>query len=202
MTPPPLAGLADVVAAHAGVLVVDEAHALGVAGPGGRGLVASCGLGDRPDVVSTATLSKALGCQGGVVLGSEALVDHIVNTARPFIYDTGLAPAMTAAATAALTVVEAEPHRCSRVLDLAALLATALGVDSPAGAVLSVPVSGPEAALRAQARLAAEGVGVGCFRPPSVPDGVSRLRLAARATLTDDQVDKVLAAFTHLTSMR
>jgi 8-amino-7-oxononanoate synthase len=86
----PLAGLAELCSEHGALLVVDEAHALGVAGPGGRGLLAETGLAGRGDVVATGTLSKALGAQGGVVLASSAVRDQLVNRARPFIYDTGL----------------------------------------------------------------------------------------------------------------
>ena len=95
----PLAELAAVCAAHDALLVVDEAHGLGVRGPG---LVRELGLAGLPHVVVTATLSKALGSQGGVVLGPQALIDHLVNRARPFIFDTGLAPAAAGAALEAL----------------------------------------------------------------------------------------------------
>ena len=105
----PLAELAELTAAHDAVLIADEAHAIGVAGPGGRGLLAANGLAGRPDVVATATLSKSFGAQGGVVLGSLAVREHLVNRARPFIYDTGLAPAAAGGALAALRVVQADP---------------------------------------------------------------------------------------------
>ena len=98
----PLAELAELVAAEDAVLIADEAHALGVGGPGGRGLLAANGLAGRPDVVATGTLSKSFGSQGGLVLGSPAVREHLINRARPFIYDTGLAPAAAGAALAAL----------------------------------------------------------------------------------------------------
>jgi 8-amino-7-oxononanoate synthase len=135
----PLADLAAVVAGYDALLVVDEAHALGVSGPGGRGLVQEAGLAERTDIVVTATLSKALGSQGGVVLAAPAVIEHLVNTARPFIYDTGLAPSAAAGALAALQVIEAEPHLPARARRLATRLAVALGVEQPAGCVLSVP---------------------------------------------------------------
>jgi len=98
----PLVELGELCAETGALLVVDEAHGLGVAGAAGRGLVAELGLAGLPHVVLTATLSKALGAQGGAVLGSTAVVDHLVNRARPFIYDTGLAPPAAGAALAAL----------------------------------------------------------------------------------------------------
>ena len=87
------APVAELAAAHDAVLIADEAHALGAAGPGGRGLLAAHGLTGQPDVVATSTLSKSFGSQGGLVLGSPAVREHLINRARPFIYDTGLAPA-------------------------------------------------------------------------------------------------------------
>ena len=184
----PLADLADTCARNDAVLLVDEAHGLGVAGQAGRGLVHAAGLSTRTDVVITVTLSKALGGQGGAVLGSQAVVEHLVNRARPFIYDTGLAPAAAAAASEALAVVSDEPDRVARVAQIATQLAEAVGVAVPAGAVLSIPVAGPDEALETQAACAARGLLVGCFRPPSVPDGISRLRITASARLDDPTI--------------
>ena len=165
---------------------VDEAHGLGLRGEVGDGLVAEVGLAGHPSVVVTATLSKALGAQGGAVLGSPALVDHLVNTARPFIFDTGLAPSPAAGALAALRVLREQPGLPSLVHRRIADLGRALGVtDLPAGAVLSVPMPSPQVALTAQAACLAGGLRVGCFRPPSVPDGISRLRITVNAGLGD-----------------
>ena len=97
------------------------------------------------------------------------------------------------AALAAVEVVRAEPGRGLRALDIAARLSSALKLPAPAGAVLSVPMSGPREALTAQERLRDAGFLVGCFRPPSVPDGVSRLRLTAKADLAEDEVERLLA---------
>jgi 8-amino-7-oxononanoate synthase len=198
----PLAEIAAVARRLDATLIVDEAHAIGVAGPRGRGLVAAAGLADDHDVVTTMTLSKALGSQGGAVLGTAALVDELVNTARPFIFDTGLAPAATAAATTALDVVASEPDRPARALSLGARMAASLQLARPAAAVLSVPMAGPREALDAQAQLAGDGFRVGCFRPPSVPDGVSRLRLTSRATLSDDQADLVVDRLSRVAAER
>jgi 8-amino-7-oxononanoate synthase len=181
----PLTELAGVCASYGALLVVDEAHGLGVAGSGGVGLVRECGLAGHESVVVTATLSKALGAQGGLVAGRPAIVEHLVNRARPFIYDTGLAPAAAGAARAALALVAADPDLPALVRGRVCDLADALSVAHPAGAVLSIPMASPEAALAAQAAALDEGVLVGCFRPPSVPDGVSRLRVTANARLDD-----------------
>jgi 8-amino-7-oxononanoate synthase len=174
-----------VCASYGALLVVDEAHGIGVAGTGGVGLVCEHGLAGDPAVLVTGTLSKALAAQGGLVAGDPAIVEHLVNRARPFIYDTGLAPAASGAARSALRLLTDSPELPTLVRSRIAGLAAALEVPAPAGAVLSVPMSSPDAALRAQAKAYDEGVRVGCFRPPSVPDGVSRLRITASAGLDD-----------------
>ncbi len=189
----PLAELSQLCAELGALLVVDEAHGLGVAGAGGRGLVADLGLAGQPHVVVTATLSKSLGAQGGAVLGSTAVIDHLVNQARPFIYDTGLAPPAAAGALAALRHLAARPALASVVGSRITALAAALGVPTPAGAVLSVPMASPQAALAAQAEALAGGIRVGCFRPPSTPDGSSRLRITASAGLSDQEWARAMA---------
>ena len=184
----PLRELHAVCRARGALLVVDEAHGLGVVGPGGRGLLAEHGLAGADDVVATVTLSKALGSQGGAVVGPAGVIAHLVDTARSFIFDTGLAPACVAAALAALRVLKAEPDRPAAIRRPAAALAAATGVPAPPSAVVSVVLGEPDIAVAAAAACAERGVRVGCFRPPSVPKGTSRLRLTARATLTDAEL--------------
>jgi 8-amino-7-oxononanoate synthase len=193
----PLGELAQVCRRHGAVLVVDEAHALGTAGERGRGLVAQAGLAGRSEVVVTGTLSKSLGSQGGFVLGQCAVREHLVNTARAFIYDTGLAPASAGAALAALSVLQAEPERVDAVGRAAATLARIAAAPAPAAAVLSVVMPSAQAALAGAASCADAGVRVGCFRPPSVPDGISRLRLTARATLSDAELQLAAGALSR-----
>src|ERR1700751_4432670 len=119
----PVRQLHEVCRRHRALLVVDEAHGLGVRGVGGRGLLHELGLAGAPDVVMTTTLSKALGSQGGAVLGSVAVRDHLIDAARPFIFDTGLAPAAVGAARAALHILQAEAWRPDAVLRHARTLA-------------------------------------------------------------------------------
>ncbi|WP_433873029.1 8-amino-7-oxononanoate synthase [Saccharopolyspora sp. CA-218241] len=195
----PLPQLAEVCAEHGALLVVDEAHGLGVVGDGGRGLVHAHGLAGHPQVVLTATLSKSLGAMGGAVLGSHAVIDHLVNRARPFVFDTALAPAPTAGALRALRLLRAEPALPSRIHRRGGELADHLGVPRSAGAVLSVPMPSPRSALAAQAAALEAGVRVGCFRPPSVPDGTSRLRITTRAGLPEDRWAHALDVLTRLT---
>ena len=185
----PLRELHDVCRRHGALMIVDEAHGLGVRGTGGRGLLHEVGLAGAPDVVMTVTLSKALGSQGGAVLGPAAVRDHLIDAARPFIFDTGLAPAAVGSARAALQVLVDEPRRAQRVLDRAAELAAVCGVDEvPSSAVVSVILGAPEVAFAAATACLEHGVRVGCFRPPTVPAGTSRLRLTARASLSDDDM--------------
>lgn len=194
----PLRALHDVCRRHGALLIVDEAHGLGVRGDAGQGLVHEVGLAGAPDVVVTTTMSKALGSQGGVVLGPAAVRDHLIDAARSFIFDTGLAPAALGAAHAALQVLADEPWRAQRVLDHAATLASICDVgETPASAVVSVILGEPDVAVAAAAACLERGVRVGCFRPPTVPAGTSRLRLTARASLSDDEMAlarEVLAA--------
>jgi 8-amino-7-oxononanoate synthase len=193
----PLAELHRVCREHGAVLLADEAHGFGVRGPGGRGLLAECDLAGEPDVVATVPLSKSLGSQGGAVVGPRAVVDHLVNVARSFIFDTGLAPPAAGGALAALRVLRAEPALPGRVLDAAATIATAAGVPPPTSGVVPVLLGEPVRAVDAAAQCLRHGLRVGCFRPPSVPAGTSRLRLTAHAALTDanlEQVSQVLAA--------
>lgn len=181
----PLPDLHEVCRRYGALLIVDEAHAVGVRGAGGRGLVHEVGLAGAPDVVVTTTLSKALGSQGGAVLGPAAVRDHLIDAARTFIFDTGLAPAALGAASAALGVLAAEPSRAADVLRRAAELADICDVEQrPESAVVSVILGDPDVAVAAATACLDAGVRVGCFRPPTVPAGTSRLRLTARASLT------------------
>ncbi|OMB85192.1 8-amino-7-oxononanoate synthase [Mycolicibacterium conceptionense] len=195
----PLRELHAVCRRHGALLLVDEAHGLGVRGPGGQGLLYEAGLAGSPDVVMTTTLSKALGSQGGVVLGPEPIRAHLIDAARPFIFDTGLAPAAVGAAWTALRVLIAEPRRAQAVLDHAAELARISGDSAvPDSAVVSVILGEPEVAVAAAAACLDRGVRVGCFRPPTVPEGTSRLRLTARASLTADEMDLARLVLTEV----
>ena len=120
------------------------------------------------------------------MLAAPAVVEHLVNRARPFIYDTGLAPAAAAGALAALGCSSPNPSRARVGCERVARAGRGARRRRPAGAVLSVPMPARGGARRPGGRARPTGVRVGCFRPPSVPDGVSRLRMTASAGLTDD----------------
>ncbi|MFJ5290627.1 8-amino-7-oxononanoate synthase [Streptomyces sp. NPDC088348] len=190
----PLPELAAVCRTYGAALLIDDAHGLGVLGDGGRGAVHAAGLAGAPDVVSTVTLSKSLGSQGGAVLGPARVIDHLVNEARTFIFDTGLAPAAVGAALASLRLLRNEPLLAGRTRTVAhslhtRLTAGGLSAVRPQAAVVSVLAPSPGQAVRWAADCREAGLVVGCFRPPSVPDGISRLRLTARADLTDEQIE-------------
>ncbi len=178
---------------YGALLVVDEAHTIGVVGEGGRGAVYAAGLQGEPDIVRTATLSKSLGAQGGAVLAAPEVIQGLVDAGRPFIFDTGLAPSCAAAALAALRILHAFPEFAfaarTRANELAWTIRQAgLPVTRPDGAVLAVPLGDPRVALRAQAICAEHGVRVGCFRPPSVAPDRSCLRFTARADLDNAEM--------------
>ncbi len=195
----PLGELAALAREHGAGLLVDDAHGFGVLGDGGVGAVAEAGLAAAGDVVTTVTLSKALGAQGGAILGSQRVIEHLTNAARSFMFDTALAPASAAAALAALRILRDEdPTRGQRELAAARaiserLTAAGLAASAPASAVVSVLAPDAAAALRWAEDTRAAGVDVGCFRPPSAPGSTPRLRICARADLTEDEIEKAVA---------
>jgi 8-amino-7-oxononanoate synthase len=193
----PLAALHEVTTARGALLLVDDAHALGVLGPAGAGCVAAAGLAARDDVIVTTTLSKSLGGAGGVVLGPVPFIDHLIDTGRTFIYDTAPPPAVIAGVAAALTVARSADDRRTLLVARGHLVAARLGaagfpITRPAAGVMSVRAPGPEAAVAWAADCRDRGVAVGCFRPPSTPDGSSRLRLTLNAGVSDEDFARAL----------
>jgi 8-amino-7-oxononanoate synthase len=186
----PVRDLHRVARAHGALLVLDEAHAFGVLGPGGRGAAAAAGIEADPHVIRTFTLSKSLASQGGAVAGPAEVIGTLIDAGRPFIFDTGLAPPSAAAALAALAILRDQPELGQRARDNArglAELATRLGFETsePAAAVVRVVLGEAAAAVQARDICTGQGVRVGCFRPPSVPAGQACLRLTARANLSE-----------------
>ncbi|MDP9796876.1 8-amino-7-oxononanoate synthase [Catenuloplanes nepalensis] len=193
----PLAALHELVSSHEALLLVDDAHALGVLGPSGAGGVASARLSGAPDVVVTATLSKALGAAGGVIAGPAALIRHLVDTGRTFIYDTALPPATAAAALAALDLARSDDGARAELASRAALAharltAAGLSAAPPAAGVVSVTAPGPTEAVAWAAACLDAGVAVGCFRPPTTPDPRSRLRLTINVGVPRPDFERAL----------
>lgn len=171
------------------VLLVDEAHALGIAGPEGAGLAR--GLQD-PRVVILGTLSKALGTLGGFVAGPAVTIDLLVNRARTFIFDTALPPALALAARIALHLTRTADDRRARLHANAAHVRAALGLtgDTP---IVPVVLGSEERAVRVSEELLARRIFVPAIRPPTVPPGTSRLRVTLRADHTPEQIDLLAA---------
>jgi glycine C-acetyltransferase len=182
----PLPELLELARRHGARLMVDEAHATGTIGPGGRGSVSAAGLSGEVDVV-VGTLGKALGSYGAYVCASEETVDFLVNTARPFIFSTAPPPPAVGAALAALNLLEAEPDLAERLQANARTLRTALaaeglGVSASQSQVVPIQVGEARAVMELceealRRRVFAQGI-----RPPTVPEGSCRLRCTVMAT--------------------
>jgi len=182
----PIEGLVRLAHRYDCRLMIDEAHATGAIGPGGRGSVAAAGLSDQVDVV-VGTLGKALGSYGAYVCGSRVLVDYLINVARPFIFSTAPPPPSVAAADAALEVLISNPHRVERLGANAkvmreALLAEGLPLAPSETQIVPVMVGDPEVTVQLSELALERGVFAQGIRPPTVPEGTSRLRLATMAT--------------------
>jgi glycine C-acetyltransferase len=202
----PLRAICAIAATRDAMVMVDEAHATGVDGPTGAGLVEALGLGDAV-TVQMGTLGKALGAAGAFVAGSQALIELLVNRARSFIYTTALPPPVVAAVDAALDVVEREPQRRTRLAHISAALRDrlrALDFEIPPGEGPIIPViaGSSERALAWSRGLLERGVFVQAIRPPTVPDGTARLRVTLMATHTDSDLDHAVAAFAALGERR
>jgi glycine C-acetyltransferase/8-amino-7-oxononanoate synthase len=184
--------------------MVDEAHATGCIGPGGRGSVAAAGLTGEVDVI-VGTLGKALGGYGAYVCGSRDLSDYLLNSARPFIFSTAPPPPVVAAAAAALEVLLERPERVERLGANAAALRAALEAEglAPIGSgtqIVPVVVGDADAAMELCERLLLGGVFAQAIRPPTVPPGTSRLRLTAMATHRPEDLQraaKLIGAALH-----
>ncbi|RMF20407.1 MAG: 8-amino-7-oxononanoate synthase [Deltaproteobacteria bacterium] len=195
------APLADIVAAareFGAEVMVDEAHAAGVIGPRGAGLAAEQGVTDEI-AVHVGTLGKALASFGAYVAGSARLIELLVNRARPFVFTTGLPPAAAAAAHAAIDIAEREVERRTGLLERARSLGERLrkagaNVPSVESQIIPVIVGTAEDAVAVARELLARGVYVAAIRPPTVPEGTSRLRVSLMATHTDEHVERAAGA--------
>lgn len=199
-----LVGLAEI---HNAILLADEAHATGLYGDRGTGLVEANQI-PCSRVVSVGTLSKALGAQGGFVTGSQPLIDWLWNSSRTQMFSTALAPAMCAAATAAIEIVEQEPQRRWWLRDAWRRTINTLreqgwtipqNVDSP---IIPVLVQEPDTVLRLRDELQWRGIYVAAIRPPTVPHNTSRLRISLSYAHGDLGIDALLSAFAEIPPKR
>jgi len=189
-----LKGLARVAGKHGAELIVDEAHAFGVFGKGGAGLVEEAGLSGQCAAV-VATFSKAYGSQGGFVAGSKSLIEFLVNRARSFVYSTGMSPATSAASLEALRISAAEPELRKRLHANVArmrskLVSFGFDLSGSVGPIVPIFVGKTSQALALSEQLLESGILVPAIRPPTVPKGTDRLRATVTAAHTDDQIDR------------
>jgi glycine C-acetyltransferase/8-amino-7-oxononanoate synthase len=194
----PLEALAALARDHGCRLMVDEAHATGSLGPGGRGSVAAAGLSAEVDLV-VGTLGKALGSYGAYVCASAELVEYLLNCARPFIFSTAPPPPTVAAALAALELLEGEPGRVERLRSNAGALRTALIAEGLAAGesesqIIPVEVGDAAPTMELSEQLLAAGVFAQGIRPPTVPAGSSRLRFTVMASHREDELRRAAAA--------
>ncbi len=193
----PLPQLLELARRHRARLIVDEAHATGAVGPGGRGSVAAAGLSGEVDVV-VGTLGKALGSYGAYACASAETVDYLVNSARPFIFSTAPPPSAAGAALAALGILEAEPELVERLQANAGTLRSALaahGLDVGSSTTQVVPLNVGEAdtTMELCERALLRGVFAQGIRPPTVAEGSSRLRFTVMATHRRDELVQAAA---------
>ncbi|MEA1843776.1 MULTISPECIES: 8-amino-7-oxononanoate synthase [Agrobacterium] len=186
----PVAALADLAGRHGGLLVVDEAHATGVFGPGGRGLAAE--LEGRGNVVALHTCGKALGLSGALISLPAVLADYLTNRARGFIYSTAPSPLMAAAVREALRIVADEPWRRIRLEELinfaSEQLRSRLGVTPGGSQILPVMIGDNARALKIATRMRDGGFDVRAIRPPTVPEGTARLRISITLNVEESQI--------------
>ena len=177
-------------------VMVDEAHAFGIFGNSGAGLVEQEGLSDQVDI-QMGTFSKAAGCFGAYVAGSKVLCDYLVNHARSFIYTTAMPPALAAAASMAIDIIQEDDKRRKQVLENAHYIRSglkALGFDTMSSTTPIIPVGlkDPAQALKVSKYLFEQGIFVQAIRPPTVPVNTARLRVTVMATHTQEDLDKFL----------
>ena len=195
----PLAEIVRLAQQYDAWVMVDEAHATGVFGPHGSGLVEELGLTEQVDI-QMGTLGKALGCVGAFVAGSHALIDWLVNRARSFIYTTAIPPAMAAAVLAALDIVEREPERRQQLWANTRELADGLRslgytLGATRSQILPVIIGEAGETMAVAEAILQRGVFAHGIRPPTVPEGTSRIRVTPMATHTSEHLSRTLDAF-------
>ena len=185
-----LPALLELCERHNALLLIDEAHATGLLGTDGAGLAQHQGVHGRVPLVM-GTLGKAIGSFGAFVCCGPALRDHLLNTARGFIFSTALPPPVLGAALEGIRIARAEPWRRERALAYADRLRKALGQPSQPSAIVPVPVGADAAAVRLAQSLQTRGFDVRAVRPPTVPKGSARLRITTGAHLEAAQIDEL-----------
>jgi 8-amino-7-oxononanoate synthase len=201
----PLSELAAIANEHDGLLYVDEAHAVGVVGPDGRGSAAAAGLGPDQAPLLLVTLGKALGSYGAVLVGQYSVIEHIEQTARPYIYTTALPPALAVAALAAVKLARQDGWRRVKLASLIArfrhgALERGLRLLDSQTPIQPLPIGDNALAVQAAHDLEKRGFLVVAIRPPSVPAGGARLRITLTAAHEDQDIDALLDALEPLSA--
>ena len=199
----PLGELAALCANERATLMVDDAHGLGVLGQHGAGSINAANLGQHEVPLLMATLGKALGCAGAFVAGPTALIEGLIQFARPYIYTTAMPPALAAAALEAVQLAQTEGWRRQKLASLIARFrrgATELGLPlaTSTSAIQPLLLGSADAALAAAQALERQGLLVSAIRPPTVPTGQARLRITLSAAHEEAHVDRLLAALETL----
>jgi 8-amino-7-oxononanoate synthase len=198
----PLPELVRLAEQYNAMLMVDDAHATGVLGRGGKGTVEHFDLEGRVHI-QMGTLGKALGSFGAYVAGSRSLIDYLMNSARSFIFSTALPPAVCAASIAALDIVEQEPERRNTLWKIRNRLVEGLGsigIDMQGSETPIIPVMIGNAGrtVKVSSLLLESGIYATAIRPPTVPEGTSRIRTTVTALHTAADIDAVVSAFARL----
>ena len=193
---PPLPALLQAAEAHRALVYLDDAHGAFILGERGRGTPEAQGIAHER-LIYMATLGKALGCQGGFIIGPQPFVEHVRNTARTFIYTTALATPVAAAACAALRLLKDDPQRRLRLAQQVArlhgrLASTANLSSSSRSHIVPIVVGGTQQARQLSQALWDQGIWAPAIRPPTVPEGTARLRLGVTALHTDEQIDRLV----------
>lgn len=195
----PLPELVRIAAEFEAMLLVDDAHGTGVMGAHGRGIVEHFDINPN-DLIQMGTLSKAVGTNGGYVVGSRSFVDYLINTSRSFIYTTAPPPSMAAAAQTAIDIIQSEPERRNRLWQNREQLYQGLknmgfqltNTQSP---IIPIILNDPQLAVDMSTKLLEHGIYVPAIRPPTVPKGTSRLRVTVTSEHTPEHIDTALHAF-------
>lgn len=195
----PLRELASLCRRHDALLVVDDAHGFGCVGPQGRGAVAEAGLSEDDVPLVVGTLGKAFGTSGAFVAGPPILLDYLVQKARSYIYTTAMPPALATASCRSVELVERDEQRRShltRLINRFRAEAATMGYELMASAtpIQPIMIGDPHEAIRLSGELEKRGILVTAIRPPTVPQGESRLRVTFSAAHTEEQLDQLLAA--------
>lgn len=188
----PLTDLAAIADRHDAVLVVDEAHATGVYGPAGQGLAHR--LAGRANLITLHTCGKALGCEGALLCGPPIVRDFIVNRGRPFIFSTAPSPLMAWLVRQALEIVANEPERAAHLRSIVAHAETrlaALGLPASGSQILPVVIGDNALTMRIAGALQDAGFDIRGIRPPTVPQGTARLRIAITLNVTETDIDRM-----------